>query len=263
MQAVETLVDALHLEDLANAMHPSVFDQNEAYDMLIIRLPEVGTETLSMHSYGIIYTADSSYLYNKKSSRFELLSGRFEGAHKLLDAHADKLLHALLRYQDQVTDMEATLYDDHPARNFMTTWLELKRDILRIERVLMRASQPLLDFIDAYGTVEGFPINHYVDLHEHIDRITRSAALQLSKLDYLYNFHSARTNERMNRLIYLLTIISAIFLPLNLMVGFFGMNTSDLPFAQGDGGTYKAIALMLFLLFGAVGTIWLLRKRFR
>ena len=54
MQAIETLVDALHLEDLANAMHPSVFDQNEAYDMLIIRLPEVGTETLSMHSYGIV-----------------------------------------------------------------------------------------------------------------------------------------------------------------------------------------------------------------
>ena len=67
----------------------------------------------------------------------------------------------------------------------------------------------------------------------------------------------------MNRLIYLLTIISAIFLPLNLLVGFFGMNTSDLPFAQGDGGTYKAIALMLFLLMGAVGTVWLLRKRFR
>lgn len=68
---------------------------------------------------------------------------------------------------------------------------------------------------------EGFPVNHYLDLHEHCERLYRSVALQLAKLDYLYNFYNTRTNEKMNRLIFFLTIISAIFLPLNLFVGFF------------------------------------------
>ncbi len=55
-------------------------------------------------------------------------------------------------------------------------------------------------------------------------------------------------NEKMNRLIFLLTIISAIFLPLNLIVGFFGMNTSGLPFTEGANGTLSVVAGLVFLV---------------
>jgi magnesium transporter len=51
----------------------------------------------------------------------------------------------------------------------------------------------------------------------------------------------------MNRIIYILTIISAIFLPLNLVVGFFGMNTTSLPFTKHAGGTYNVVLIMIFL----------------
>ena len=101
---------------------------------------------------------------------------------------------------------------------------------------------------DHYEEVNDFPMNHYVYIHEHCERIVRSASLQLSKLDYLYSFYNTRTNEKMNRLIFLLTIISAIFLPLNLIVGFFGMNTSSLPFTEGTGGTLNAIFFMGLLM---------------
>jgi magnesium transporter len=49
----------------------------------------------------------------------------------------------------------------------------------------------------------------------------------------------------MNNTIYTLTLLSAIFLPLNLIVGFFGMNTTSLPFTVGDGGTYSVITLLI------------------
>ena len=39
MERLEQLIDALHLEDLRNDLHPSIFDENETYDMLIVRLP--------------------------------------------------------------------------------------------------------------------------------------------------------------------------------------------------------------------------------
>jgi magnesium transporter len=55
----------------------------------------------------------------------------------------------------------------------------------------------------------------------------------------------------MNRNMYWLTIISAIFLPLTLVTGFFGMNTGGLPYTDDPHGTLKvaALSIVLELLF--------------
>lgn len=246
MQNIEQLIDTLHLEDVRNEQHPSIFDENETYDMLIIRIPVISNE-LSARSLGFIITKESSFIYHKEKERFEELSGRFEGPYKVLDKLTDKVLKSFVKYQDAIADMEEMLYADRYKTDFMNIWLELKLEILRIERILLRAERTIDSFIDYHQESPDFPTNNYVDIHEHIERTMRSATLQLSKLDYLYSFYNAKSNDKMNRMIYILTIISAIFLPLNLVVGFFGMNTSGLPFTGGSVGTYYAVSLMLFL----------------
>jgi magnesium transporter len=260
MKNIEEVIDTLHLEDLRNEIHPSFFDENEEYDMLIVRLPIIA-ETLKIGSYGFILTAERSYYYDKQEQEFKELASRFEGPHKFLNKLTDKLLKSFQKYQDSVSDMEEVLYDDHATHDFMTQWLGLKRDILRIERILLRTAGTMSDFIEYYADNDTFPMNAYVDLHEHIERTHRSATLHLSKLDYIYNFYNARTNEKMNKMVYLLTIISAIFLPLNLVVGFFGMNTSGLPFAGGDFGTLSAVILMISLMLTTSLVVYIWRKK--
>lgn len=258
MHSPETRIDVLHLEDLRNPIHPSIFDENEAYDLFIFRIPLPG-ETLDIRSVGFVITKEDALLYDREHKTFQTLEGRFDGLYRVADRYTDLLLKSFQRYPERVADMEEALYEDTHGATFMTDWLELKRDLLRIERVLARTTDVLQSLIEAYETLgDAFPVNHYVDLHEHLDRTMRSAGLQLSKLDYLYNFYNARTNEKMNRLIYALTIISAIFLPLNLVVGFFGMNTGGLPFAQSSFGTVQAVLLMLslVLLTSLVMLVW-------
>ena len=260
MDNLEQLIDPLHLEDLRNELHPSIFDENEGYDLLIIRLPIIG-KTLDARSIGFLITPRNSYLYNRSGQRFEPLGDRFEGPYKVIDSLSDQLLKSFSGYQDMIAEMEELLYQGRSSDDFMTHWMELKRDILRVERILLRSSVTMKEAIESYGEEQGFPINSYLDLHEHMERTMRSAALQLSKLDYLYSFYNVRTNEKMNRMIYILTIISAIFLPLNLVVGFFGMNTGGLPFAEGASGTFKAVLLMVSLVVISSGILLYLWKR--
>jgi len=243
MENIEEQLDHLHLEDLRNRSHPSIFDENNDYDMLIVRLPAI-KDVLEGISLGFIITKKDSYFYNTTDNRLELLSGRFDGPYKHIDTLLDKLLESLNAYEDNIGDMEESLYEDSAKKSFMTHWLDLKRDLLRVERIMSRTSTVMMNMINDYEKVDDFPMNNYVDIHEHCERIVRSAALQLSKLDYLYSFYNTRTNEKMNRLIFFLTIISAIFLPLNLVVGFFGMNTSGLPFTDGASGTLSVILAM-------------------
>lgn len=261
MEGISVTINPLHLEDLRNERHSSLFDINPDYDMLIVRLP-VLDEGVQILSTGFILTEAASYRFDRKHNSFEALDSRFEGPHRIIDQIIDRLLKGFNGYLERVADMEERLYADRAESDFMTQWLGLKRDILRVERVLARTTTVLAEVTQHYKPLERFPVDHYADLHEHTDRLLRSAVHQLSKLDYIYNFHNARTNEKMNRLIYMLTIISATFLPLNLVVGFFGMNTGGLPFAENPTGTLNAVMLMvlLFLLTSAMLLLWHLRR---
>ena len=101
MQQVEHMVDTLHLEDLRNHLHPSIFDENDDYDMLIVRLPVIA-KTLEVISLGFIITKEGSYLFNAVKNRLEGLESRFDGPHHKIDALLDKLLKAFQAYQDQI-----------------------------------------------------------------------------------------------------------------------------------------------------------------
>ena len=260
MKNIDSLLDTLHLEDIHNKEHPSVFDDNEEYNMLIFRIPVV-SDKLTSKSLGFIFTKYESYYFDSQKQTFELQEDIFISPYKIIDKAVDRLLRSFSKYNEKIADMELDLYEGNSGQMFLNSWLELKLEILRIERALTRTTNTMDEFIEFYDTDENFPINKYIDIHEHLERTMRSAALQLSKLDYLYNFYNAKSNDKMNRMIYILTVISAIFLPLNLVVGFFGMNTSSLPFTGGDGGTYYAISLMAIIMVITSSIVILWQKR--
>jgi magnesium transporter len=60
---------------------------------------------------------------------------------------------------------------------------------------------------------------------------------------------------------YLLTVISAIFLPLTLVTGIFGMNTGGLPFTDDPNGTLKVLGLSLFLELLFLVPFFLINRR--
>jgi magnesium transporter len=246
MEHFEQLLDELHIQDLQNKMHPSIFDENDEYNMLILRLP-VLAEKLEGQSFGFIIQEENSFLYHRDQKKFEKLDDRFLGPYQVIDPILDALLKSFENYRGMIIDMEELLYEDK-STDFMTNWIDLKRDLLLIERILTRTSEMLLLMMHYYQKTTDFPMNNYVDMHEHMERLLNSATHQLSKLDYLYNFYSARSNDKMNKMIYILTIISAVFLPLNLLVGFFGMNTSGLPFTSSEQTGTLYVVLLMFSL---------------
>ncbi|WP_373069460.1 magnesium transporter CorA family protein [Sulfurimonas sp.] len=250
MENILTQIDALHLEDLKNDQHPSIFDDNEGYNILIVRLPVIANEN-GAKSLGFVFGEQNSYFYDRSKNEFKEFDNTFDSPYSIIDKAVDRVLKSFIKYQESISDMEEDLYANKTNKDFLNSWLEIKLEILRIERMLTRTTNTMDEFIDFYENQENFPINKYMDIHEHLERTMRSATLQLSKLDYLYSFYNAKSNDKMNRMIYVLTIISAIFLPLNLVVGFFGMNTSGLPLASGENGTYYAISVMLSLALGA------------
>ena len=54
-----------------------------------------------------------------------------------------------------------------------------------------------------------------------------------------------------------MTALTAIFLPLNLITGFFGMNFEHFPFLKSELGLAMTEGFMVLLALGLVGYFWI------
>ena len=92
---------------------------------------------------------------------------------------------------------------------------------------------------------------------ENLDEMRQRAAL-------LHEEMSARVAEQTNRNTLVMSVVSVVMLPMTFITGYFGMNTSSLPFAgEGSvGGTLSATWLIAGVgTMTALATWWLLRRR--
>jgi Mg2+ and Co2+ transporter CorA len=72
--------------------------------------------------------------------------------------------------------------------------------------------------------------------------------------------HYSAQGNRTNDIMRTLTVLTAIFLPLNLVTGFFGMNFEGLPLIHSATGAWIVFGVMLFLGVGLSTYFW--RKRY-
>jgi Mg2+ and Co2+ transporter CorA len=78
-------------------------------------------------------------------------------------------------------------------------------------------------------------------------------------IDAMVQIYFSATTQRTNDILQFLTVISATFLPLNLVAGLFGMNFSHLPFLNLWYGPLLISALMITIVIGLL--VWFRHKR--
>jgi len=85
------------------------------------------------------------------------------------------------------------------------------------------------------------------DVVQHIGRVLRHARRLDGTIESAVQLHFSATAHRTNEIIRVLTVLTAIFMPLNLITGIFGMNFELIPGLQsayGFGATLLAMALL-------------------
>ena len=96
------------------------------------------------------------------------------------------------------------------------------------------------------------------DVHEHIARVLAHVRRLESSAESAVQIHFSAQGSRTNDIMRTLTVLTAIFLPLNLITGIFGMNFDALPLIHDQAGFWIAVSLMLLV---AVGLVWWFRRR--
>lgn len=98
------------------------------------------------------------------------------------------------------------------------------------------------------------------DVLEHIERVVHHVRRMEQSAEAAVQMHFSAQSHRTNDIMRTLTALTAVFLPLNLITGFFGMNFEFLPIIHSASGFWWTFGLMLLLVVVVVAVFW--RKRY-
>jgi Mg2+ and Co2+ transporter CorA len=98
------------------------------------------------------------------------------------------------------------------------------------------------------------------DVLEHIERVLSHVRRLESSAESAVQMHFSAQSNRTNDIMRTLTVLTAIFLPLNLITGFFGMNFDSLPLIHDNTGVWFASLIMLVVAVALGYFFW--RKRY-
>jgi Mg2+ and Co2+ transporter CorA len=98
------------------------------------------------------------------------------------------------------------------------------------------------------------------DVLEHIARVLSHVRRLEQSAETAVQMHFSALGHRTNDIMRTLTALTAVFLPLNLITGFFGMNFDALPLIHSAEGFWTAFTVMLLVFAGVIGYFW--RKRY-
>jgi magnesium transporter len=131
--------------------------------------------------------------------------------------------------------------------------LRLRRGLVRLRRTLTLEEEIVDQLVDEYD-YEGAPESseeiaiYFRDISDHIGKYLENIEALESTMNHLMEVHGLITSHRTNEIIYVLTIISTIMLPLNLIVGFWGMNFDNLWFSHYGWGIWAVTTIMFIII---------------
>jgi magnesium/cobalt transport protein CorA len=98
------------------------------------------------------------------------------------------------------------------------------------------------------------------DVLEHIERVVRHVQRLEQNMETTVQMHFSVQSNRTNDIMRTLTVLTAIFLPLNLMAGIFGMNFDFIPLLHQQSGFWWTLGAMALIAVAMGLVFW--RKQY-
>lgn len=165
----------------------------------------------------------------------------------LIEVGVTQIERSLLTLDSQMGDVEAVA-DDEP-RAALEQLRPLRREAARLRRGLVRRREvdARLAEVAPPWLCEGDP-KRWRDIASHNADLADAAAATLERTHGLSEYLQGRLATVLNDRLYLLTLISAILLPLSLITSLLGVNVGGIPFTR-----QRWAFPMLCLVLAAIG----------
>jgi Mg2+ and Co2+ transporter CorA len=201
-----------------------------------------------------------------KGSRTRIPSTPQELMLRLLNAMVDQYLDLRQPLANQIDRWQRALLN--PRRKF-DNWMALldaRVELRRLEHLCEEQHDALQELRDHF--VDNLPeeeehthdllLVRINDVMEHVTRVLNHARRLQASIETAVQIHFAAMAHKTSEIMRTLTVITALFMPLTLITGIFGMNFVEMPLLHDKEGFWISIGIMAVIV---VVLLMLFRRR--
>ncbi|HVG24790.1 MAG TPA: magnesium/cobalt transporter CorA [Thermoanaerobaculia bacterium] len=237
------------------------YDSFTAYDFFIFRTVDVNLSAHQSETYKIAAFLGKNFLFTvhrRPLTTVDDVCNRLGGGdRRLLERGPDFLLYSIVdamvdahfplieQIEEAVDDLQDRIFENAEDAH-LGELLHLKRDI----NVLRRHSLPQRELLNqiSRGDARFIQREHLIyfrDVYDHMHRISETIDVDRDQMTGTMDAYLSVVANRTNEIMKVLTIFSAVMLPLTLIAGIYGMNFEHMPELHWLHGYPFALGLML------------------
>ncbi|MCL2884575.1 MAG: magnesium transporter [Oscillospiraceae bacterium] len=235
------------------------FESHSGVDVICFSWLDVSDTDQPVHKITVCLTKEQVYYIAKDPETLEKMKALIKP-----DPQSDKELYsffsALLQndidkmddLEERITDMEDVLLKDNRT-DYTVNIIRFRKELLSLKRYYEQLSQ-IFDGIleNENGFVTKEDIRYFRFLDQKADRLLMHITNLRDYITQLREAYQAQIDIEQNRLMKIFTVITAIFLPLTLIVGWYGMNFNEMPEYAWHFGYLYVIGISVIVVLGLV-----------
>lgn len=242
------ILHPLAMEDVMNTGQRAKFEEYEDHLFITLKMLQFNEKTLQVQSEQLSLLFGKDYLISfqeQEGDVFDAVRQRLaEGkgrirrsgpdylAYALLDSVVDSYIYLIEHLGEKVDDLELKVLDD-PDNDIVSQINNYKRELHFIMKVIKPVKELIGNIVRSpEALIDKSSKPYFKDLEGLVVHALESVDTYRNLLsDYLNLYHST-LSTRMNDIMKVLTIFSAIFIPLSFFAGVYGTNFEYFPELQ-------------------------------
>lgn len=180
--------------------------------------------------------------------------------HQIIDNIVDDYLPVMDDFDERINALEDNIFSiRRPNNEILEEILSLKRSLLRVKRISSKQLEVLYRISHGqFQLITGPVLPFFRDIYDHLVRVTDLAESYRDLISGSLEAYLSVVSNRLNEIMKVLTIFSAIMLPLTFIAGVYGMNFDNMPELHSRYGYYSVWVIMITV---AIGMLWFFWRR--
>ncbi|MGI8493760.1 MAG: magnesium/cobalt transporter CorA [Pyrinomonadaceae bacterium] len=178
--------------------------------------------------------------------------------HQILDELVDLYVPVIDDFDMAINELEERIFRSKKTSNsILEEILDVKRSIARLRRISSKQLAVLYRLSHGeFPLIEESHLPFFRDVHDHLMRVSDLAESYRDLIGGLLDIQFSVVSNRTNEVMKVLTIFSAIMLPLSVIAGIYGMNFDYMPELHTQNGFYMTLGVMLIITLGLLFYFW-------
>ncbi len=259
-------IHPLVMEDILNTNQRSKYDEWDGYAFLALKLVHIEDESFEVTPEQVsLIIMDGMVLSFQETEGDDFLhivnrimnnEGRIRKTGvdylvcSLVDSIVDNYFVALDRLGERAEFLESELLSgfDRVDQNEIHF---LKREVMFLRKSLWPLREVLAALTRGESSYIGHETQRYVrDIYDHVIEVIDSLELLRETITSMIDIYLSGINNRMNKVMKFLTMITTIFIPLSLIAGIYGMNFRNMPELSSEYGYFATLGMMVLCAVG-------------